>query len=150
MKKLIAPSTKVVSLGILVDTVDLPLSIRAEKLQTIVCMCKKLFCTKKELHSLLGSILYVAKCINYARYFLNRMLTLLQENTQERRIKITEDFRNDLEWISSFLAVYNGVSFFNCAASKSVHLDDCLSGLGPLLTTRCVPFLSLGAGRTLI
>ena len=27
-------------------------------------------CTKRELQSLLGSLMYVAKCVNYARYFL--------------------------------------------------------------------------------
>ena len=97
-------------------------------------MCKnwvqKSFCTKRELQSLLGSLLYVAKCIKYARYFLNRMLTLLQENTHERQIQITEEFRSDLRWFNNFLALYNGVSFFNYAPSKSVHLDACPSRLG--------------------
>ena len=81
VKKLVPPSTRVTCLGIQVDTENLSISIPAEKLQTIKCMCKnwvqKSFRTKGELQSLLGSLLYVAKCIKYARYFLNRMLTLL-------------------------------------------------------------------------
>ena len=77
-RKLVAPSTKVVCLGILVNTEDCSVSIPEEKLSSIKQMCvqwsKKSTCTKKELQSLLGSLLYIAKCIKYARFFLNRML----------------------------------------------------------------------------
>ena len=136
VKKLVPPSTRVTCLGIQVDTVAHSVSIPAEKLQTIKCLCnnwvQKSFCTNRELQSIQGSFLYVAKCIKYARYFFNRMLTLLRENTQERRIKITEEFKSDLKWFNNFLAVYNGVSFFNYAPSKSVQLDACPSGIGAI------------------
>ena len=70
-KKLVPPSTKVTCLGIQVDTVNLSVSIPTEKLQTIKFRCQnwvqKSFCTKRELQSLLGSLLYMAKCIKYAR-----------------------------------------------------------------------------------
>ena len=72
----------------------------------------------------------MAKCVKYARYFLNRMQTLLRENGQERHLKITEEFHNNLKCFNSFLSVCNGVSFFNCAPSKSVQLNACPSGLG--------------------
>ena len=82
IKKLVPPRTKVICLGTLVDTVDFSVSIPNEKLQTIKHMCnnwvQKSFCTKRELQSLLGSLLYVAKCVKYARFFLNRMLPLLE------------------------------------------------------------------------
>ena len=106
VNKLVPPSTRVTCLGIQVDTENLSVSIPTEKLQTIKCMCQnwvqKSFCTKRELQSLLGSLLYVAK---YARYFLNRMLTLLQENGHERRI------RSDLRWFNNFLLVYKWCLF---------------------------------------
>ena len=115
-KKLVPPSTRVTCLGIQVDTKNLSISIPIEKLQVIKCICKnwvqRTVCSKRELQSLLGSLLYVAKCVKYARYFLNRMLTLLRENNQERRISITEEFRSDLNWFNKLLSVYNGVSFF--------------------------------------
>ena len=73
-KKLVAPSTRVTCLGIVVDTMALSVSIPAEKLSVIKILCSqwtgKEICTKKELQSLLGLLLYVAKCIKYARYFL--------------------------------------------------------------------------------
>ena len=133
---LVPPSTQVTCLGIVVDTVALSVSIPAEKLSVIksICVewCAKQTCTKKELQSLLGLLLYVAKCIKYARYFLNRMLMLLRENTHCKRIRLTEAFKKDLRWFNAFLPVFNGVSFFKQPPSKSIHLDACPSGLGAI------------------
>ena len=115
-KKLVAPSTKVTCLGIVVNTLDFTVSIPTDKLLAIKDLCHKWTskntCTKQELQSLLGSLLYVAKCIKYARYFLNRMLALLRENFDAKQIYITKDFKQDLNWFNTFLSVYNGVSFF--------------------------------------
>ena len=140
VKKLVPLRTKVTCLGIQVDTENLSVSIPTEKLQTIKFMCQnwvqKSFCTKRELQSLLGSLLYVAKCIKHARHFLNRMLTLLRENAQAKQIKITEEFRSDLRWFNNFLSVYNGVFFFNYVPSKSVYLDACPSELGAIFDSQ--------------
>ena len=135
-KKLVAPSTKVVCLGILVNTEDCSVSIPGEKLTSIKQMCvqwsKKLTCTKKELQSLLGSLLYIAKCIKYARFFLNRMLSLLREHYSESIIELNQEFHKDLKWFNTFLSVYNGVSFFQYPYTKAVHLDACTTGLGAI------------------
>ena len=76
-KKLVPPISQVVCLGILVDTETLTISIPTEKLQVIKQMCSqraaKNYCAKKDLQSLLGSLLYVTKCIKYSCFFLNRM-----------------------------------------------------------------------------
>ena len=73
-KKLVPPSTKVMCLGILVNTEDCSISIPQEKLTVIKQFClqwsTRSSCSKKELQSHLGSLLYVAKCIKYARVFL--------------------------------------------------------------------------------
>ena len=69
-KKLVPPSTQVVCLGILVDTVQQSISIPPEKLENIKFTCNqwssKVTCSKRELQSLLGHLLYVAKCVKYA------------------------------------------------------------------------------------
>ena len=136
IKKLVSPSTRVTCLGIVVDTVEFSTSIPVEKLQVIKDMCNqwatKAICTRKELQSLLGSLLYVAKCVKYARFFLNRMLALLRVNMGTKIIKITKELKQDLNWFQKFLMVYNGVSFFNYAPSKSAHLDACPTGLGAI------------------
>ena len=76
--KLVPPSTCVTCLGIQVDTVHKTLSIPEEKLQEIKTLCKtwaqKKAATKQQFQSLLGSLLYITKCIKPAHIFLNRML----------------------------------------------------------------------------
>ena len=140
IKKLVPPSTNVTCLGIVVDTVELSTSIPIEKLKIIKEMYNqwsdKPVCMKKELQSLLGSLLYVAKCVKYARFFLNRMLNVLRENTKSKNIRITRDFKQDLCWFQRFLTLFNGVSFFNYTPSKSVHLDACPTGLGAIFDTQ--------------
>ena len=74
--------------------------------------------------------------MKYARFFLNRMFALLRENTKTKIIKITKEFKQDLNWFQRFLTVYNGVSFFNYIPSKSVHLDACPTGLGAIFDTQ--------------
>ena len=107
------------------DTVQCTVSIPADKLQFIKQLCHswatKSTCTKKELQSLLGSLLYVAKCIKYARVFLNRMLNLLRTNYNTKKIMIDDDFRKDLKWFYTFLPIFNGVTFFQYTTSKTVH-----------------------------
>ena len=74
-KRLVAPSTQVTCLGIVVDTMVLSMSIPADKLHAVKNTClqwtNKQVCMKNELQSLLGLLLYIANCIKYARYFLN-------------------------------------------------------------------------------
>ena len=118
------------------DTVQCTVAIPPDKLQSIKQLCHswatKSTCTKKELQSLLGSLLYVAKCIKYARVFLNRMLNLLRTNYNNKKIMIDDDFRKDLKWFNTFLPVFNDVTFFQYITSKTVHLDACFTGLGAI------------------
>ena len=135
MKKLVPPSTIVTCLGIQIDTVKRTLSIPEGKLQEITNLCKnwvsKTYCSKKDLQSLLGSLLYITKCVAPARAFLNRMLLLLRQNTHVSKILLTQDFFHDLAWFNTFLQLYNGVTFYDQVPSNiEVHLDACLTGLG--------------------
>ena len=80
-KKLVPPSTSVTCLGILIDTETRTMSVPSEKLHHISELChqwqNKITCTKQQLQSLLGSLLYISKCVKPARAFLNRMLQFL-------------------------------------------------------------------------
>ena len=68
------------------------------------------YCSRRQLQSLLGHLLYVQKCVKPAHYFVNRMLDLLRTNYDQDKIKITQDFKHDLRWFSRFLEAYNSVS----------------------------------------
>ena len=65
-KKLVAPATNVTCLGVNIDTERRTISIPDEKLQGICGMVKawvtKCHCSKKQLQSLLGNLLYIHKC----------------------------------------------------------------------------------------
>ena len=133
-KKLVSPATSVTCLGILVDSVNRTISIPQEKLQEIVKTCKKwagkTYCSKTDLQSLLGLLLYITKCIKPARFFLNIMLQLLRDNNNVRKILLTEDFFLDLGWFDAFPEHYNGVTYYDQSNCHSqMHLDASLTGL---------------------
>ena len=96
-KKLVRPTTKAICLGIEVDTVAGTVAIPPDKLADVKAMVnhwdQKHYCTKRELQSLLGTLLYVHKCVRPARTFLNRMLDLLRHAPNPSRIVLTEDFK---------------------------------------------------------
>ena len=133
--KLVPPSTQVICLGILVDSVNKTLSIPEDKLKDIIDMVHKWqdkkTCTKTQFQSLLGSLLYITKCVHPARYFLNRMLVILRNNANNRHFSLSPSFFKDLNWFHQFLKHFNGVTYFdNRKVQAEIHLDASLAGLG--------------------
>ena len=104
ISKLVPPTTVAICLGIEIDTVNQTLRIPDEKLQEIRQMVrnysKKTQVTKKQLQSLLGSLLYITKCVRPARYFLNRMLHLLRASHNTAHIVLNQQFH--LNWFNIF------------------------------------------------
>ena len=132
--KLVPPSTQVVCLGVLIDTEKGTVSIPPDKLSqindTVRQWIKKTTCTKRQLQSLLGLLLYVHKCVKPARAFLNRMLALLRAGHASEKIHLTPEFRRDLRWFVKFLPLYNGVSLYDHRnIDHTLELDACLTGL---------------------
>ena len=79
----------------------------------------------------MGSLLYITKCVKPARFFLNRMLQLLRDTPAKNSVTLHTGFRRDLNWFNTFLAQYNGVTFYdNQIIHATVFLDACLQGLG--------------------
>ena len=149
-KKLMEPGTRVVCLGVLIDSVTGTISIPQEKLDQIKDTVRdwmgKNVCTKRQLQSILGLLLYIHKCVKPARVFLNRMLDLLRSSSNNQNIALTSEFKRDLGWFAKFLPLYNGVSLYD---HKQVHqileLDGCLTGLGGRVDN-CVYHLPLEKG----
>ena len=90
IKKLIQPSTKVTCLGVEVDTKNFTVAVPQEKLLKILATCQewqhRKACNKKELQSLLGSLLYMSKCVKNSRIFLNRMLDTLRSHNNTDKL----------------------------------------------------------------
>ena len=123
-KKLVSPSTSVVCLGIRIDTVNRTLSIPDTKLDEVVNICKswvsKTYCSKRQLQSLLGSLLYcISKCVKPARFFLNRMLALLRNNHHVEKILLNQPFFQDISWFNTFLCNFNGNTYY--AKNSPMH-----------------------------
>ena len=72
MKKLVQPSTKVTCLGVEVDTINFTVAVPQDKLGKFSQTCQewqhRKLCSKKELQSLLGSLLYISKCVKIREY----------------------------------------------------------------------------------
>ena len=133
--KLVPPTTTAVCLGIEIDNSSRTLKIPDDKLLEILDICKKFASkvkvTKNQLQSLLGSLLYITKCVKPARFFLNRMLQLLRQHTSKSTIFLNPAFHRDLNWFNIFLLQFNGITFFDYKQpDHTVYLDACLTGFG--------------------
>ena len=83
------------------------------------------------MQSLLGSLLYISKCVKNSCIFLNRMLDTLRSHNNTDTITLDLSFHRDLNWFSRFLPKFNGKAFFSHSpVQATVELDACLQGLG--------------------
>ena len=133
IKKLVAPSTKVVYLGVLINTEADTVSIPPDKLCQITDTMRQLLtrasCTKHQLQSTLGMSSYIHKCVKPAHAFLNKMLALLGSSHDNQKIILISDFKRDLWWFAKFLLSII-VSFYNHRPiDLTLELDACLTGL---------------------
>ena len=88
---------------------------------------------KKQLQSLLGSLLYISKCVRYSRFFLNRLLQILRDQSREKIIKLDHAFQKDVRWFKNFLVQFNGTSLYvKDKVDANIHLDACLTGVGAI------------------
>ena len=134
-RKLVPPDTVAVCLGVEINTIKSTVSIPVDKLTQVVTLVNewlpKTSCSRRQLQSLLGNLLYIHKCVKPARIFVNRMLDLLRAHYDASTITLTPDFHRDLRWFAKFLTKYNGVSYFDHRpVDFVVELDACLVGLG--------------------
>ena len=131
------PCRALTCLGIKIDIDANTLSIDPKKLTSIYSECQavrnKRHLTKKGFQSLLGKLLYLHKCVIPARIFINRMLALFRERSNERRIHLTSDFHKDLDWFLAFLPQFNGITCIkkpDLPYNHTLHIDASLTGLG--------------------
>ena len=136
-KKMVPPTTRCTCLGIDLNTETFEASIPRDKLDKILKICSqwkdRVTCKKCELQFLLGSLLYVSKCVHSSRPFLNRMLDLLRATNKQESINLNVEFKRDLNWFCEFLPHFNGSAFFkHDHIDSEIELDACLEGLGAI------------------
>ncbi|VDI40411.1 Hypothetical predicted protein [Mytilus galloprovincialis] len=115
VEKAAPPSTSMVFLGILFDTVSCTLSITKDRLEEILYLVKswlqKERCSLRDLQSLLGKLHFVSSCVRPGRLFVSRLLVWLRTfGGQNITKRVPKYIKLDLVWWSKFLDIYNGVS----------------------------------------
>ena len=135
-KKLVRPTQVCNCLGIMVNTKDKTLFISDEKQQEIINKCKHIqtqtHITKRQLQSIIGSIMFVHKCVKSSRYFTNRLLNALRQATSSN-IEVNSDIRRDIAWFQAFMPSFNGLTTYdhvNALFHETIEIDACLQGMG--------------------
>lgn len=86
--------------------------------------------SKRELQSLIGRLIHIAKCVSPARLFVSRLLDALRA-ADKKYIKVTSDIKADLQWFISFCLEWNGISLIpGSAPNKTTVVDGSLTGIG--------------------
>ena len=130
------PSTFMVFLGILFNTVTMTMSIPQEKLSELLQLIQHIshtnHITRPSLQSLLGLMSYVTACVRPARIFMAALLNGLCGLPHHATLLITDDIRADLEWWLHFLLKYNGISIIPPIVydPQIVVTDSCHTGGG--------------------
>ena len=130
------PASSQIFLGLEADTVDMSISVPTDKLNKAACMIKEWLkrssATKRQLQSLLGTLIHISAAVLPGRRFVARIIELIKK--EERQIVLDRPFKLDLLWWDTFMANYNGISliqdpvFTDCDSVLST--DSCLSGMG--------------------
>lgn len=138
IKKACPPSTRMIFLGILLDTLKMTLEVTPERLEEISLLINqwliKNVASRKELESLVGKLKFVATCVKPGRIFLTRILNLLRQTEKGGCSILDSEFKKDLIWWNAFLVRYNGVSMINTAdwtaPDQIMATDACPTGCG--------------------
>ena len=103
VQKATPPSTRMVFLGIVLDSIKQTLSIDSERLQnikaTVHIWLNKNIASLNELQKLTSLLSFVATCVREGRLFFSRILTILKEAyIANKQVEITCEMRKDLHW----------------------------------------------------
>ena len=129
------PSTKITWLGIDICSQTMTLSIPQEKLTAALEVAKA--CRgcptwhRRQLESLVGRLMHIAKCVEPARIFLSRLLQALRDMQDRQFCKVTPDMHTDIDWFLEFATDWNGVALIPAPNPiKSIQVDTSLTGIG--------------------
>ena len=137
------PSTLMVFLGILFDTINMTMSIPQAKLDELLQIIKTVInastISRRRLLSLLGLLSFVTACVRPGRIFMSALLNGLRGLPRHGFLTICDDIRADLQWWLCFLVKFNGVSIIPSPVYHPDVLitDACLTGAGGHFQHQC-------------
>ena len=113
--KSVNTSQSMVFLGILFDGVNMTMAVTPERIVAIKeeldLWISKRRATKKQIQSLAGKLMFVAKCCKPGRVFMARILAVLKGlKRNNHHVYLNQEFRQDINWWLNFLPHFNSVS----------------------------------------
>ena len=139
-EKVIQPAQSVKYLGLLIDSVEMELSLPPDKLMKLCDLVSSFAsdtrtkATKHELDSLCGVISHASKVVRGGRTFSRRLINLAKSiHGKHDIISLPDWFKADLQWWSSFCHVFNGKAPIIDTKSLihyPVETDSSMSGFG--------------------
>ena len=134
--KLVSPTKTCVCLGVVVDIESTTLSVPIDKQNEILGKCKKVYnmkcITKKGLQSLLGSLMFIYKCVKPSRFFVNRLLEKLRNMTSNKTV-VDQDIKQDVAWFLKFLPQFQGTASYchvDIQGGETIEIDATLNSVG--------------------
>ena len=113
--KIEGPTTSLVFLGILLDSVRMVLELPQRRLHELrKCLLhyqSRAKVTKKDLQSLAGKLNWASQCVYGGRFHLRRILDRIATLKQPwHRTRVTSDMKADMAWWIQFMSVFNGIT----------------------------------------
>ena len=135
LEKCAPPSTRMVWVGVVFDTVEMSMEIEEGRVEEALAACNQLlrdgFTNLGRLQSLVGKIMHASKCTPAARVFTSRLLDLIAAARNQGMVALTHEARADLAWLAAFLHCFNGKTMMKVTqAQRVVHVDSCLQAGG--------------------
>ena len=81
----------------------------------------------------MGKLLYIQKCVQSLRVFINCIHVLFCNNSNKEKLYLDQEFHKDIAWFLEFLPTFNGVTYFKkfeVDNEQTLFLDASLAGLG--------------------
>lgn len=137
--KAVSPDVLVEALGVLFNTLNMTMSVTPSRLEEISRLLdswlNKQKASKKQLESLIGKLMFVAKCVPPGRVFVGRLLDCLRSiSGRNPTFNVDKEILKDVTWWRYFMSSYNGVSLMLQPGWKKpdsvIATDACLSGGG--------------------
>lgn len=121
-------------LGVIVDLVQMRFRLPSEKMEkTLLAVnsaLQSVWISRKSLERLTGLLAHCATLVRGGRTFIRRLYCLLKASTGKKRVRLSEIYKGDLKWWSSFLKVFDGQCDIFPPSTPSHHVFTDASGSG--------------------
>ena len=138
-KKNCPPTQNMIWLGILINSINMTLSIPPAKLkeiQELVALWdNKVIANRKQVQSLMGLLNFVSSVAPAVRVYTNRILNFLRCLPAEGFIEIPFEVREDIAFFQWLMPHFNGITLLDKSLvppHEQLEVDACLDGCGGL------------------